>query len=50
MKDATSKLKATKTPKDEAKWCQFPLKLKILRGTDLVSLGILQETKIKQQV
>lgn len=43
-------IKGYKTPKDEAKWSQFPLKLKILRGIDLIELGILQESEIKKQV
>lgn len=40
-------IKGYKTPKDEAKWRQFPLELKVLLGKDLIQLGILQESEVK---
>lgn len=36
-------IKGYKTKKDEAKWKQFPMKLKILLGEDLFQLGIIKE-------
>ena len=33
-------VKGWKTPKDEAKWLQFPEKLVVLSGSDLQSLGL----------
>lgn len=43
-------IKGYKTPKDEAKWEQFPLDLKILRGQDLVMLGVLEEKEVNMSV
>lgn len=40
-------IKGYKTRKDEAKWAQFPLKLKVLQGEDLVQLGILNKKVVK---
>jgi hypothetical protein len=41
-------IKGYTTSKDEAKWKQFPLKLIILKGEDLVRLGILEYNQIKK--
>ena len=41
-------IKGYKTPKDEAKWSQFPLKLKILEGKDLIQLGILEVDSVRE--
>ena len=41
-------IKGYQTPKDEAKWSQFPLKLIILKGEDLVKMGILEYNKVKK--
>jgi len=41
-------VKGYRTPKDEAKWSQFPLKLKILEGKDLVQLGILNVESVRE--
>jgi len=38
-------IKGHKTKKDEAKWNQFPMKLKILRGIDLFKIGIIEKYK-----
>ena len=43
-------IKGYTTPKDEAKWSQFPLKLIILKGEDLVQLRILEDNQIKKLV
>lgn len=40
-------IKGYKVSKDEAKWNQFPLKLKVLRGKDLVKLGLLKKEEVK---
>jgi len=41
-------IKGYKTPKDEAKWSQFPLKLRILEGKDLIQLGILEVDSVRE--
>lgn len=41
-------IKGYTTPKDEAKWSQFPLKLIVLKGEDLVNLGILEENHVRK--
>lgn len=41
-------IKGYTTPKDEAKWSQFPLKLIVLKGEDLVQLGILKDNEIRK--
>ncbi len=46
--DSYVEIKGYTTPKDEAKWSQFPLKLVILKGEDLVQLGILEDNQIKK--
>lgn len=40
-------IKGYKVSKDEAKWSQFPLKLQVLMGKDLVELGLLDEKEVK---
>lgn len=40
-------IKGYKTPKDEAKWKCFPANLRILRGEDLIQLGILDIECVK---
>jgi len=45
---AYMEIKGYKTPKDEAKWAQFPLKLKILEGKDLIQLGILDVDSVRE--
>jgi hypothetical protein len=40
-------IKGYKVERDEAKWSQFPLKLKVVTGEDLVKLGILLDKEIK---
>lgn len=46
--DSYVEIKGYTTPKDEAKWSQFPLKLIVLKGEDLVQLGILEDNQIKK--
>lgn len=41
-------IKGYKTPKDEAKWSQFPLKLRVLEGKDLIQLGILDIESVRE--
>jgi hypothetical protein len=38
--DCYVEVKGWKTPKDEAKWMQFPKRLVVLAGSDLQSLGL----------
>ena len=38
-------VKGYETPKDRAKWSQFPFKLKVLKGKELKELGIIQSYK-----
>lgn len=40
-------IKGYKVSRDEAKWSQFPLKLKILTGKDLIELGLLGKEEVK---
>lgn len=40
-------IKGYKTPRDEAKWSQFPDELKVLEGKDLVQLGILDVYSVR---
>lgn len=42
-------VKGYKTPKDDAKWKQFPLKLKILMGKDLFEMKIIDSYKILKE-
>jgi hypothetical protein len=46
--DSYVEIKGYTTPKDEAKWSQFPLKLIILKGEDLIQLGILADNEVKK--
>jgi hypothetical protein len=46
--DSYVEIKGYTTPKDEAKWSQFPLKLIILKGEDLIQLGILEDNEVKK--
>ena len=39
-------VKGYKTKKDEAKWNQFPLKLKVLTGKELKELNLIEDYKI----
>jgi len=41
-------IKGYTTLKDEAKWSQFPLKLIVLKGEDLIHLGILADNEVKK--
>ena len=40
-------VKGYKTPKDEAKWRDFPLTLKVIQGKDLVAMGLLRDDEVK---
>jgi len=40
-------IKGYKTAKDDAKWKQFPLALKVLSGKNLIDLGLLTEKEVK---
>lgn len=46
--DSYVEIKGYQTPKDEAKWSQFPLKLIVLKGEDLVQMGILEYNQVKK--
>jgi hypothetical protein len=41
-------IKGYATPKDYAKWKNFPLELKVISGGKLVEMGILQENEIRR--
>lgn len=41
-------IKGYQTPKDEAKWRQFPLKLIVLKGEDLIQMGLLEYNQVKK--
>ena len=40
-------IKGYKVSRDEAKWSQFPLNLKVITGKDLVELGLLKKEEVK---
>jgi len=40
-------IKGYETEKDRAKWENFPLKLKVLKGIDLYELGVINEKQLK---
>jgi len=40
-------IKGYKVEKDEAKWSQFPLKLKVLTGHNLIELGLLKKEEVR---
>lgn len=46
--DSYIEIKGYATPKDETKWKQFPMKLIILKGEDLIQLGILEDNQVKK--
>lgn len=46
--DIFVEIKGYKTARDEAKWVSFPHNLRILQGTDLVDLGILNDSDVKK--
>ena len=46
--DSYVEIKGYTTPKDEAKWSQFPLKLIVLKGEDLVQMGIIDYNQVKK--
>lgn len=46
--NAYIEIKGYTTPKDEAKWSQFPLKLIVLKGEDLVQMGIIDYNQVKK--
>ena len=46
--DSYVEIKGYTTPKDEAKWKQFPMKLIVLKGEDLVQMGILEDNEVRK--
>jgi hypothetical protein len=40
-------IKGYQTPKDEAKWRDFPLPLRVLKGEDLIKLGVLTDSEVR---
>ncbi len=46
--DSYVEIKGYPTSKDEAKWKQFPLKLIVLKGEDLVRFGVLNDNEVKK--
>lgn len=46
--DSYVEIKGYTTPKDEAKWKQFPMKLIVLKGEDLVQIGILEDNEVRK--
>jgi len=40
-------IKGYKVLRDEAKWSQFPLNLKVITGKDLIELGLLENKEVK---
>ena len=46
--DSYVEIKGYATLKDKAKWSQFPLKLIVLKGEDLVQLGILKDNEVRK--
>ena len=45
--DTYVEIKGYRTPKDEAKWKDFPLKLKVLEGKELIELGVLDKKNVR---